>query len=82
MSAGYPGSPTVARGIQAEIADATGQARNLGAMFCACGRLPMLVSLAYGNVQVRCFCGATGRLARTERKAIMEWNFMRAGSMQ
>jgi hypothetical protein len=68
----YAGRPELATRIQAEIAVVTGTIAQ--PVLCSCGRHPVLVSLAYGITQVKCFCGRNGSPAIGQGAAITSWN--------
>jgi hypothetical protein len=72
MKAAYPGTPGKEAAIQTEVSKTTGAIAPI--MLCKCGRTPMLVSLGYDLVRVACPCGMNGRNARTQARAINNWN--------
>jgi hypothetical protein len=72
MERDYPGSDRAKDRIQDEIKQTTG-GKTLP-VACTCGRLPMIVSVAYGMVRVACTCGFQGLNSRTIDEAVQDWN--------
>ena len=79
MEREYPGSDRAKDRIQDEIKGATGS--KAMPMSCTCGRMPMVVSVAYGLLRVACPCGFQGINKPTVDEAVADWNYQTQSRM-